>query len=232
MTRGTGRPNGAIIWQGPSAFDGAPIVAIVTGIRGASQNRKTGDMLQTWILRADMSPIDALATDSDESICGGCPLRGILKDGKRKGRACYVNPGQAPLSVWRAFDRGSYPVMSPSDVADVVAGRAIRLGAYGDPAMVPLSVWEDLTRNASSWTGYTHQWRTRPAYRGLLMASADTVTDRREARAAGWRCFYVVPRGAAFPTGAMECAATRARNPLQCADCGACAGTRHDSECR
>jgi hypothetical protein len=60
------------------------------------------------------------------------------------------------------------------------------------------------------------------------MASADTVADRRDARAQGWRAFYVVPATTeSLPTGAMECAATRARNPLQCADCGACAGTRN-----
>lgn len=224
---GTLVPNGAIIWEGPSAHDGAPLVVIVTGIRGASQNRKTGDMLQTWILRADVDPIAALATDRDASICGACPLRGVLVDGKRKGRACYVNVGQAPLSVWRAFDRGSYPRIAPADVARMIAGRAVRLGAYGDPAMVPLSVWQDLTSKASTWTGYTHQWRTRPEYSGLLMASADSVDDRRDARAQGWRAFYVVPAHADIPVGAMECAATRARNPLQCADCGACAGTRN-----
>lgn len=226
---GTLVPNGAIIWEGPSAHDGAPIVVIVTGIRGASQNRKTGDMLQTWVMRADVDPISALATDLDASICGTCPLRGTLVDGHRVGRVCYVNVGQAPLSVWRAFARGSYPRMAPSDVARITAGRAIRLGAYGDPAMVPLSVWEGLTSCTDRWTGYTHQWRTRPEYKGLLMASADTVADRRDARAQGWRAFYVIPAGVAIPSGAMECAATRARNPLQCADCGACAGTRRGS---
>jgi hypothetical protein len=220
-------PNGAVIYEGPSAFDGAPIVIIVTGLRGASTNRKTGDMCQTWILRADVDPIAALATDSDASICGACPLRGVLVNGKRTGRACYVNVGQAPLSVWRAYKRGTYPRMAPVDVAPLLAGRAVRLGAYGDPAMAPVAMWQTLISQARTWTGYTHQWRTRPAFRDLCMASADTVADRRDARAQGWRAFYVVPRGAAFPSGAMECAATRARNPLQCADCGACAGTRN-----
>lgn len=226
---GTLVPNGAIVWEGPSAHDGAPIVVIVTGLRGASTNRKTGDMLQTWIMRADVDPITALATDSDASICGACPLRGILSDGKRKGRACYVNVGQAPLSVWRAFDRGSYPRMSPETVARLITGRAIRLGAYGDPAMVPVDVWQTLITGARTWTGYTHQWRARPEYRGILMASADTVADRRDARAEGWRAFYVVPAQTDIRAigGAMECAATRDRAPLQCADCGACAGTRN-----
>ena len=231
MARTQPQPNGAIIWEGPSAIDGAPIVVIVTGTRNASTNRKTGDMLQTWIMRADMDPIQALATDNDSSICGACPLRGLLVDGKRKGRACYVNVGQAPLSIWRAFNRGNYPRMSASDVAAMVAGRAIRLGSYGDPAMVPLDVWQALIINAPTHTGYTHQWRTRPEFSGILMASADTVEERKEARMAGWRAFYVVPASTVdMPTGAMECAATRARNPLSCADCGACAGTRNGTK--
>jgi len=226
-TLGSLAPNGAIIWEGASSYDGAPIVVIVTGLRGASQNRKTGDMAQTWILRADIDPIRALASDLDSSICGACPLRGILSDGKRVGRACYVNVGQAPLSVWRAYARGSYPRRTPGEVAHMLRGRAVRLGAYGDPAMVPVDVWRTLISTARTHTGYTHQWRTRPDYSGFLMASADTVADRKEARAAGWRTFYVVPMSTGtLPSGAMECAATRERNPLQCADCGACAGTR------
>lgn len=38
---------GKIIWEGKSRFDGKPIVCIATE---NSKNRKTGDMVQTWIL--------------------------------------------------------------------------------------------------------------------------------------------------------------------------------------
>jgi hypothetical protein len=222
---------GAIVWEGLSPIDGAPIVVIVTGLSGrASHNRKTGDMAQTWILRSDVDPIAAMRDNGDRAICGDCPLRGVTVDGKRTGRACYVNVGQAPLSVWRAYARGSYPRMSPEDVAPLLEGRAIRLGAYGDPGMVPLSVWESLVSRARVWTGYTHQWRRIDrAYSRLVMASADSVADRRAARARGYRSFYVVPMSANLDrySRVMECASTRERNPLSCADCGACAGTRN-----
>jgi hypothetical protein len=224
------RPNGAVIWEGPSRIDGSPIVAIVTGLTGkASANRKTGDMAQVWILRADMSPLDAIRRDADRAICGDCPLRGTQSEGKRQGRACYVNIGQAPQSVWEKYARGGYPRMDASLVAPMLKGRTIRLGAYGDPALVPLAVLSALVAHAVRWTGYTHQWRTvNKGYARLLMASADSVEDRRKARGKGYRSFYVVPKGTdlrAIPN-VMECANTRARNPLQCSDCGACAGTR------
>ena len=43
-------PNGRILWEGVSPFDGQPIVCIVTGLSQGSANGKTGTMLQTWIL--------------------------------------------------------------------------------------------------------------------------------------------------------------------------------------
>jgi len=220
----------AIVWQGTSMIDGGPIVMIVTGLgSGGSANRKTGDMVQTWILRSDVDPIAAMKLDLDRSICGDCPLRGYQDQdsGKRVGRACYVNVGQAPLSIYRAYARGSYPVMDPADVAELIAGRGIRLGSYGDPSLVPLQVLQDLVSTSKVRTGYTHQWRNvDPGYRELLMASADTVTDRRDARLAGWRSFVVLPTGADRPERAVECAATREVNKLTCFDCGMCSGVK------
>ena len=53
----------------------APIVAILTGLRSPSANRKTGAMAQLWILSADESPVDASQSGADASVCGDCPLR-------------------------------------------------------------------------------------------------------------------------------------------------------------
>ena len=39
--------------------------------------------MQTWILRSDMNPLEAIHTGHDASICGDCPLRGILQDTER-----------------------------------------------------------------------------------------------------------------------------------------------------
>ena len=94
------KPNGLILWQGASRIDGAPIVAIVVGLEDASTNSKTGAMLQTYIVRADIAPTDAIAIGADASICGDCTHRG---DGTGKERTGYVNVGQGALAVYRAF---------------------------------------------------------------------------------------------------------------------------------
>ena len=44
---------GVVIYRGVSRIDGRPIVAIATL---KTDNEKTGDMIQTWILRADVDP--------------------------------------------------------------------------------------------------------------------------------------------------------------------------------
>jgi len=43
-----------IIYQGPSLLDGFPIVAIATY---SDRNTKTGKVLQTYIIRSDLSPL-------------------------------------------------------------------------------------------------------------------------------------------------------------------------------
>jgi hypothetical protein len=82
--------------------DGAPIVAIATD---GTRNRKTGSMIQIWILRADVNPVEAVLTGADRSVCGACPLRS--RDGLR-GRGCYVQVQDAPAAVWRAYRAGKY----------------------------------------------------------------------------------------------------------------------------
>ena len=59
-------PTGFAFYDGPSLIDGAPIIGIAV-LR--SENAKTGDMVQTYILRADMSPLDAISSGDDVSIC-------------------------------------------------------------------------------------------------------------------------------------------------------------------
>lgn len=210
----TKRPNGYIIYRGPSLIDGNPIVAIVTGLEDKSTNAKTGAMIQTYILRDDIKPVDALRIGADVSVCGDCPLRG---DGTGKNRGCYVNLGQGPRAVFDGFTRGIYPVAT--NVKALGAGRAVRLGTYGDPAAVPAGVWRDLVSLATSHTGYSHQWRNRPDLRDLVMASADTGADKDRAWAEGWRTFRLADSPAA---GEILCPAYS--RGINCIDCGLCDG--------
>jgi hypothetical protein len=215
------KPNGAVLWRGPSRLDGAPIVAIAVGLAEDSSNRKTGAMVQTYILRADMAPTVAIVTGLDKSICGDCRHRG---DGNGRGRTCYVNTGQGPLAVFRAYTRGLYP--AADDIPAVGVGRIVRLGTYGDPATVPAGVWRALVSRASGHTGYTHQWRETPQLRGLCMASVDSATEALEATLLGWRTFRVVHPGdlTRLKREAICPASAEADRKLQCAQCLACAG--------
>jgi hypothetical protein len=184
----------SIIYNGPSLIDGKPIVVI--GII-ASNNTKTGNMLQTHIIRADVNPIEASKTGADYSICGDCIHRGLPTDNPDKktaaGRACYVNLGQGPLQVFKAYKAGKYPAASPEEITRLGAKRMIRLGTYGDPAAVPSKVWELLLKEARGHTGYTHQHNAKqaPDY-NRMMYSADTLQDAQKAHSKGYRTFRVM----------------------------------------
>ncbi|TXR49882.1 hypothetical protein [Phyllobacterium endophyticum] len=218
--------NGAIIYRGPSMLDGAPIVVIATGLAKNSRNGKTGDLVQTWILRDDVSPIEAVNNGADSSICGDCPHRGTVVDGKNVGRSCYVTVFQAPLVVWKSAQRGLYAHLTPSEARLAFAGRKVRLGAYGDPAAVPMAVWNEALADIEAGTGYTHQWRTcDQSLKNYVMASCDSALDHELAKAMEWRTFRV--RTASEPKLAREVicpASAEAGYKTNCAACVACGG--------
>ena len=175
-------------------------------------NRKTGDMVQVWILRSDVDPVTAIKQGSDRRICGDCPAR---------GEYCYVNVGQAPSSVFRAYVSGSYTRLDVADYASVFAGRAVRLGAYGDPAFIPEKVIAGICATADNWTGYTHQWRRAPWLKQYVMASVDSITEKLEAGKWGWRTFRV--SGTHEGTvGEIMCPASQGKTT--CANCLLCNG--------
>lgn len=219
-------PNGYVIYRGPSQLDGAPIIVIATGLASNSRNTKTGAMVQTWIMREDISPIEACHTGADASICGDCRHRGKIVDGKNIDRSCYVAVFQAPRNVWESYHRGLYPVAR--DLATLLAGRFLRIGSYGDPAAVPLGIWRDATSRAAGWNGYSHQWRTAdPAFGRYVMASADTLSEAVAAQKRGYRTFRVAAPGDNFLAGReISCPASKeAGQRTQCAACRACGGT-------
>jgi hypothetical protein len=192
-------------------------VIIATGFETPSDNRKTGDMIQIWILVKAVSPTEAIRTGLDRLICGSCVHRG---NGDGSGRSCYVNAGQAPLGIWRAWRAGRYPTLQ---FMDCFAGRKVRFGAYGDPTHLPLPLALAIAGVSSGWTGYTHQWR-KPSLQGwktLLMASVDSIAELVIARSLGWSTFRV---GSEASVGENLCESTRVGTP--CSVCQLCAGAR------
>lgn len=213
---------GVVVYRGPSLIDGGPIVAIATW---RSQNSKTGDVPQVWILREDVAPLQAVRSGADRSICGDCPLRGHVLDGRNVGRACYVVLHQAPTAVWLAYRRGVYREVSKVQLARLFAGMFIRIGAYGDPAAVPTIVWRAMLVDARGWAAYTHQWRTSTSLQTIAMASCETDADTREAVARGYRVFRVVAPGTPRLPGHAACPASAEEGRrLTCQECRACNG--------
>lgn len=213
-------PNGRVLYEGPSMLDGAPIVVIATGFAETSGNAKTGSMIQTWILRADIPPHHAFRSPEGASVCGDCP--------HRLNQTCYVRWYQAPFSVWTCWTSGAgYAPATPEDFDGV----QLRLGSAGDPAAVPFWVWAAILPRCAGRTGYTHQWRQPLAapLRGVVQASCDSLSDLADARAAGWRTFTVLPHGEADPAGTVHCAASAERGAkTNCARCGLCDGAHAD----
>ncbi len=201
--------NGAILWEGLHA------VVIVTGLRRPSKNRKTGPMIQCWILPRWRHPAERGA---DHHICGDC-THSSLADGD-----CYVEAGKAPSSIWRSYRAGNYPRAG----TEVVAGKRVRLGAWGDPAVMPGRLVRELAEKSGAWTGYTHQWRraTAAGLRGVLMASVESQEQADAAQAAGWRTFRVAPAGnSALRADEIRCpAAAESGERTTCARCRLCAG--------
>ena len=181
----------AVVYRGPSLLTGDPILVAVSGVTYASANTKTGPVAQAYILHARQSPIEAVRSGGDRAICGDCPLRG---NETGAARGCYVEWYRGPQNVWKGLP-GYQERLTPAQRArwatEALAGRVLRLGAYGDPAAVPAAVWWDLVTPTRAWLGYTHQWRRFPELRLFCMASVDTEVEAREARAAGWRYFRV-----------------------------------------
>jgi hypothetical protein len=219
--------DGAILWEGKSAIDGANIVVIINNMVKPSGNRKTGDMAQTYILRTDMKPIQAVVSGQDRSICGDCPHRPFLA--KNNGQArCYVNTGQGANSVYGAYIRGSYPRLSVAEIAHLIKNKEIRFGTYGDPMAAPLSLWFELAENCRKFTGYTHQWKNTNdpiLWASIVMASTDSDAETLEAMKLGFRTFQVKIGNRDLNSNQIFCpASNEGGNKTQCNRCLLCGG--------
>jgi len=219
---------GVVLYEGASVLDGQPVVAIASKITRASKNSKTGAMVQTFVIRSDVDPLEALRSGADASICGDCQHRPNLETGKR---TCYVNVGRSVRSVFAAYKRGRYARpgvdYDPAILPDLFAGLLFRAGTYGDPTAAPYQVWRRATLKAKAITGYTHQWHQPrfAAFKQLCMASVDSDGEADIAEAMGWRCFRVRRRGEPLRKREAVCPASEeAGRKTSCEDCQACGG--------
>lgn len=232
------KPVSSVIYRGPSLIDGAPIVVVALT---KTTNRKTGTgMVQTYVIREDVSPMEASRTGMDYSICGDCIHRGTpTSEPGRKiatGRTCYTNLAQGITQVYKALKAGKYPTATPEQVTAIGAGRMVRLGTYGDPLAVPPIVFERLLEQSIGHTGYSHNG---PVHGGKdnpmaarMMVSADNAEQAVTAHKAGFRTFRVIPvalwkeqvKESLLNNEILCPASDEAGNKTTCDSCGLCAG--------
>jgi len=220
---------GYIAYEGPSEIDGAPIVVIVNKINDASKNGKTGNIVQSFIIRSDVNPVQALQNGADASICGQCEHRPLLA--RASGKVpCYVQVAKSVLAVYNAYLRGRYVRADAATIARALAGKVVRIGTYGDGAAAPVRMWTQITRYAAGVRGYTHQWQNdnfdHAAWSPLAMASADTLEQAAMANLYGMRVFRVSV-GVDRQPGETVCpASAEGGRKSTCAKCTLCSGTR------
>jgi len=220
------------VYDGPSMLDGKRVIVLLTGLAKSSANTKTGDMLQTWIMLYDTAPHEAIKTGDDSSVCGNCPLRPYifkrtLEADRVSPKPCYVLAWQAPLKTWKA--NRDLDVTPREAIPALIAGRIVRGGSYGDPNAVPAWVWTVLNAR----TGYTHQWSTHPALQDTVMASVHSNSERRAAKALGFRTFRIIADVAELRDREILCPASKeAGARTTCAKCGLCDGKRGENDRR
>jgi len=209
-TKATKRPSALVVTY-PSFY------LVFTALSGSS-NRKTGDMVQTYLL-------DRETLTSEPKVFGAkcveCPM--VNK--------CYVSRDK--MSVRKALarllgeERTSYAHATLDQVLPLLSGRKVRLGTYGDPSALPLDDLKAIVSACEGHTGYTHFWASIDTeYSAHLMASVEDATGELLAQGLGYRTFRVITKEdteRSVSSVAVECLNTS--SGLTCAECLLCSGT-------
>ncbi|MBF2014202.1 MAG: hypothetical protein IGS23_03115 [Rivularia sp. T60_A2020_040] len=199
-------------------IDGSPIVLILTGFVNHTSNRKTGRLLQSWVLQQNFVPTDAAKRGLDRGICGDCPMK-LSQLG-----SCYVNLA-VTNNIYRKYEKGTYPSFSENEIEVLKRYRyPIRIGSYGDPTAVPFDVWKPIILASSSHTGYTHNWKnSKPIWKQYLMASVQSLAEARIAQSQGWRTFRIMTPDAPLSKNEILCRHTE-DDRIRCEICMLCDG--------
>lgn len=205
------KEKGYIVYEGKSQLNGDNIVAVVTM---TSKNTKTGNMASMWILNADITPTKASKEGKDASVCGDCKHRAV------NNGACYVTLHHAPLTVFKSYKNGNYPIAKDMTIFE---GMKVRFGAYGDPSAIPTQILASIKAVVKNNTSYTHQWKEgNPVLKQVSMASVDSIEEQKQAVSEGWRTFRVTADITDKLDNEIICPNTT--KAIQCADCGLCSG--------
>ena len=212
--------NSYVVWEGASLIDGSPIVLILTGFVNYTSNRKTGRVLQSWVIKQNVLPTEAAKKGFDKAICGDCPMK-LSRLG-----SCYVNLA-VTNNIYRKYETGAYPYFSKNEIEVLKRYRyPLRIGSYGDPTAVPFDVWEPIISASEKHTGYTHQWFRNDCdkrWQKYLMASVHSESEARIAQSQGWRTFRIIVPQAPLLENEILCRHTE-NDIMKCEFCMLCDG--------
>ena len=216
--------NGLILFKGKSLINNKPIVVIATGLKAVTSNKKTGDMIQTWILYDGIEPHKAFKLrEYGSSVCGNCPHAGY------NNNSCYVKWFHAPLNVYKAYKNNRYDYFDGN--YEIFRNKSIRFGSCGDPTLIPIDIVKNIIEVSKNHTGYTHQWKNQFAirFKGLLQASVDSFDEYLKASSLGFKCFYVKHESVEDPDNFIHCMASIEKgNKTNCNTCNLCDGSKAD----
>ena len=188
---------------------------IFSCVHKASTNTKTGDMIQTYFI--SKSRINEPKVFG--SKCNSCP---IVKE-------CYVSRDK--LAVRRALKRlinglsTSYQFSTLDQVLELIKGRKLRFGTYGDPSALPLEDVTKITSVLTGWTGYTHYWKSiDQGYSKFFMASVESLEGELLASTLGYRFFRVLLKKDSVLESMNSIECPNSTRGITCAQCGLCKG--------
>lgn len=192
-------------------------------------NRKTGDMVQNFILPISwFETNESISKLSDKEICGDCI------HSQSKNKSCYVRKGFSNVGLIskvksiRKMGIDKIPYLN-DDVLDllkvVLKNNPIRFGAYGEAVLMGENLIKEITKVASYWTGYTHQFHKNLWSKDYFMASVETEFANKVATDLGFRTFFV--SNELIYNNMVNCPASKEQNKKStCENCKLCMGTQ------
>ena len=244
-----------IFYNGPSMLN--PDEDVIGVLQKApSRSRKTHGMAQVWVFPAALMAMteeyvkrgpangngsvikEMIDNGVDRACCHDCGFRGKAAGGSGKcychGRTLFLGANQ----MLKGLANKNWPTLMPNELRQEMwimykTGIEIRLTAYGEGLCLPDWCLDTLTTVPGR--AYTHAWdgldaRRAAKWQRVFMASVETREQQLRARAAGWRCFKVIPAKSEefYPREEFRCPASKEMGKVSsCGRCKGCDGWRN-----
>ncbi len=166
----------------------------------------------------------------DAENCFDCPFSSNSGDAK-----CYthkyiqysgfIGTLKSIVNEFGSLDNiPTYNKSMDGQIAKFAINRYVRFGSYGEPTMHPVELVDAIANVAKNWTGYTHQYVSKPEYSKWFMASTHNQLQANTAsNKFGFRSFIAIKDNKGI--NAVVCpASNESKADANCSDCGLCSG--------